>query len=67
MKDLGKTKFRLGLQIEHLQMGILVYQSGYVQKVLEKFNMDKAYPLKTPMIVRALKKDTEPFKPKQKG
>jgi hypothetical protein len=25
MKDLGKTKFYLGLQIEHLQTGILVH------------------------------------------
>ena len=41
MKDFGKTKFCLGLQIEHLQSGILVHQSIYVQKVLEKFNMDK--------------------------
>jgi hypothetical protein len=30
MKDLGKIKFYLGLQIEHLQMCILVYQSTYV-------------------------------------
>jgi hypothetical protein len=42
MKDLGKTKFCLGLQLEHLQTGILVHQSAYVQKILEKFNMDKA-------------------------
>jgi hypothetical protein len=25
MKDLGRTKFCLGLQLEHLQMGILVH------------------------------------------
>jgi hypothetical protein len=30
MKDLGKTKFFLGLQIEHLQTSILIYQSAYV-------------------------------------
>jgi hypothetical protein len=30
IKDLGKIKFYLGLQIEHLQMCILVYQSTYV-------------------------------------
>jgi hypothetical protein len=42
MKDLGKTKFCLGLQIEHLQTDILVHQSVYIQKVLENFNMDKA-------------------------
>jgi hypothetical protein len=50
-KDLGKTKFCLGLQIEHLQTGILVRQSAYVKKVLEKFNMNKAYLQRTHMIV----------------
>jgi hypothetical protein len=30
VKDLGRTKFCLGLQLEHLQMGILVHQSAYV-------------------------------------
>jgi hypothetical protein len=44
MKDLGKTKFFLGLQIEHLHSGILVHQFVYVQELLEKFNMDKEYP-----------------------
>jgi hypothetical protein len=67
MKDLCKTKFCLGLQLEHLPMGILVHQSAYVQKVLEKFNMDKVYPSKTPIIVRALEKDTCPFQPRQEG
>jgi hypothetical protein len=31
MKDLGKTKFCLGLQLEHLPCGIFVYQEAYVQ------------------------------------
>ena len=34
MKDLGKTKFCLGLQIEHLKSGIFVHQSNYTEKVL---------------------------------
>ena len=42
MKDLGKTKFCIGLQIEHLHSGILVHQSAYIQKILEKFNIDKS-------------------------
>jgi hypothetical protein len=67
MKDLGKTKFCLCLQIKHLQMCILVHQSTYVKKVLKKFNMDKAYPQRTPMIVHALEKDKYPFRPKQEG
>jgi hypothetical protein len=66
MKDLGKTKFYLGLQIEHLQTDILVHQFTYVQKVLKKFNMEKTYPLRTPMVVRALEKDTDLFRSRQK-
>ena len=67
MKDLGTTKFCLGLQLEHLSIGILVHQSAYVQRILEKFNMDKAYPSKTPMVVRALEMDKDPFRPQQEG
>jgi len=54
MKDLGRTKFCLGLQIEHLPGGIFVHQSTYTKKVLERFNMSKAHPVKTPMVVRSL-------------
>jgi hypothetical protein len=67
MKDLGKIKFCLCLQLEHLPTDILVHQSTYVQKVLEKFNMDKAYPSKTPMVVRVLEKDIDPFQPHREG
>jgi hypothetical protein len=62
MKNLGRTKFCLELQLEHLHTGILVHLSIYVQKILEKFNMDKAYPATTPMIVHALENDKYPFK-----
>jgi hypothetical protein len=48
-------------------MGILLYQSAYVQKVLERFNMDKAYLFKTYMVIRALEKDIDPFRPCQEG
>ena len=34
MKDLGKTRYCLGLEIEHCSDGILVHQSNYTQKVL---------------------------------
>jgi hypothetical protein len=44
-------------------MCILVHQSTYVQKILENFNMDKAYSTKTPRVIRALEKDTDPFWP----
>jgi hypothetical protein len=64
MKDLGETKFCLGLQIEHLPEGIFVCQSTYCKKVLERFNMIKAHPLKTPMVVRSLEMETDPFRPK---
>ena len=34
MKDLGQTKFCLGLQLEHFHSGIFIYQAAYVQKIL---------------------------------
>ena len=67
MKDLGQTKISLGLQLEHLPTGILVHQSAYNQKVLEKFNMDKSYPSKTPMVVRSLEMKTDKFRPQDDG
>jgi hypothetical protein len=65
MKDLGRTQFYLGLQLEHLHTSILIHESTYVQKILEKFNMDKVYSATTPMIVRALEKDKDPFKSRE--
>jgi hypothetical protein len=67
MKDLGKTKFFLGLHLEHLPTGILIHQSAYAQKVLSNFNVDKAYPSKTPMIVRTLERGKDPFRPRDEG
>ena len=52
IKDLGKNKYCLGLQIEHLQSRIFVHQSTYTKRVLKCFNMDKANHLSTPMVVR---------------
>jgi hypothetical protein len=67
MKDLGKTKFCLGLQLEHLTSGILVHQTAYIQKILEKFNMDKSYPSKTLMVVRSLDVEKDQFRPRDNG
>ena len=63
MKDLGKTKYCIGLQIEHFQSGILLHQSNYTEKVLKRFKMDKANPLSTPMVVRSLNVEKDPFRP----
>ena len=63
MKDLGKTKYCLGLQIEHTQSGIFVHQSTYTEKVLKQFAIEKANHLSTPMVVRTLNVENDPFRP----
>nr|GEX99301.1 retrovirus-related Pol polyprotein from transposon TNT 1-94 [Tanacetum cinerariifolium] len=63
MKDLGKTKYCLGLQIEYIPNGILVHQSNYTETVLKRFNMDKAKSLSTPMVGRSLNVNNDPFRP----
>ncbi|KAG7568080.1 GAG-pre-integrase domain [Arabidopsis thaliana x Arabidopsis arenosa] len=65
MKDLGKTKFCLGLQLEYVKGGILVHQAAYTEKVLKRFNMDQAHPLTSPMVVRSLGLDSDPLGPKK--
>ena len=67
MKDLGKTKFCIGLQIEHFPNGVLVHQSTYIKKILKRFNMDKVHPLSSPMVVRSLDVKKDPFRPCEKG
>ena len=67
MKDLGKTKYCLGLQIKHKSNGILIHKSTYVEKVLKQFNMDKAHPLSSPMIVRFLDAKKDHFRPKEEN
>ncbi|KAL0307775.1 UNVERIFIED_CONTAM: Retrovirus-related Pol polyprotein from transposon TNT 1-94 [Sesamum angustifolium] len=65
MKDLGRTKYCLGLQVEHLKNGILVHQETYIAKVLKRFYMDKSHPLSTPMVVRSLDVKKDPFRPRE--
>ena len=67
MKDLGQTKFCLGLQIEHLKDGILLHQSTYTQKVLRQFNMDSCHPLSTLMVARSLNVTKDSFRPLEEG
>ena len=61
MKDLGRTKLCLNLQIEHLTNSIFVHQSAYIEKVLKRFCMDETHPLSTLMVVRSLDVNKDPF------
>ncbi|KAM1022199.1 hypothetical protein ACFX2A_044253 [Malus domestica] len=65
MKDLGKTRYCLGLKIEHCSDGILVHQSNYTQKVLRHFNKDKAKSSSTLMVIRSLDAKQDLFHPKE--
>ena len=62
---LGKTNFCLSLELEYKANGILVHQSAYTERVLKGFNMDKAHPLSTPIVVRSLESQKDPFWPKE--
>ena len=61
LKDLGKIKFCLELQIEYLRGEMLVHQSNYTEKVLKRFYMDNAHLLSSLMKVRTLKLKDDPF------
>ncbi|KAL0291394.1 UNVERIFIED_CONTAM: Retrovirus-related Pol polyprotein from transposon TNT 1-94 [Sesamum calycinum] len=63
MKDLGTTKYCLDLQFEHTKGGIFIHQTNYIEKVLKHFHMNNAHPLSTPMVVRSLDVNKDPFCP----
>ena len=65
MKDLGKTRYCLGLQIEQCSNGILIHQSTYIEKVLKRFYMDKSHFLNFPMVVPSCKVNKDPFHPEK--
>ena len=67
MKGLGKTKYCLGLQIEHCSDGVLIHQSTYIEKVLKRFHMDKSHPLSSPMVVSSLELTKDPFRPREEN
>ena len=67
MKDLGKTSYCLGLQIEYCLNDVLIQQSSYTEKVLKCFYMDKSHPLSSPMVVRSLEVTKYPFRPKEEN
>ena len=46
---------------------MVVHQSTYIKKILKRFNMDKAHPLNSPMVVRSLDVEKDPFRPYKKG
>ena len=50
----------------YVNNGILVHQLAHTEKILKKFNMDQAHPLSSPMVVRSLDPETDPFGPKKK-
>jgi hypothetical protein len=49
MSMIGELSFFLGLQIKQLKYGIFVSQSKYLKDMLNKFGLENAKPIKTPM------------------
>ena len=67
MKDLGKTRYCIGLQIEYCLNGVLIHQSLYTEKVLKRFYMDKSHPLSSSMVVKSLEVTKDSFRPKKEN
>ena len=58
LKDLGRLKFFLGLQIEYKAIGFFGHQRKYATDLLSKFNMSSCKPCSTPFIsLSRLRKD----------
>jgi len=49
MKELGQLKHFLGIEVDHTQEGIFLYQQKYSKDLLKKFGMLKCKPISVPM------------------
>jgi hypothetical protein len=49
MSMMGELKYFLGFQIKQLKDGKFISQTKYTNDMLNKFNMNNAKPIKTPM------------------
>ena len=56
IKDLGKTRFYLGFELEHRACGILIHRFAYIQKMVRRLNLDEMQLISTPVIGRSLDK-----------
>ena len=52
--------------IEHFLTRVSVHQSTYIKKTLKCFNIDKAYPLSSQMVVQPLDMKNDSFCPREK-
>jgi O-glycosyl hydrolase len=49
MSMMGVLTFFLGIQIKQVKEATFISQTKYTRDILNKFGMDKAKPIKTPM------------------
>ena len=64
MSDMGMLHFYLGVQFVQNKHGIVMSESKYVQKLLERLKMKDCKPIRTPMEPRlklSLYDSSEPF------
>ncbi|KAL5548995.1 hypothetical protein UlMin_004226 [Ulmus minor] len=50
LKNLGQLSYFLGIEVKVVNEGLQLSQKRYIEDVLQKFKMDNAKPLPTPMI-----------------
>lgn len=67
IKDLGKAKYCLGIEIAYTHEGVAISQEKYINAVLQKFGMENCNPVSTPMdkdVNLKVVKETEDKNPK---
>jgi len=65
-KILVRQNFVLAFKLNIWKKKIFIHQSTYTEKVLKWFYMDKSQSLSTPMVVRSLYINKDPFRPQEK-
>lgn len=59
INDLGKLHYFLGIGIKQTENGMLLNQTNYIRKLLDRFDMTECKPVKTPMECKPIEEDSE--------
>ena len=57
IKDLGKLKYFLGLEVQHVQGGLILFQSKYTKDLLTWIELSNSSHFITPMEIKAQQTD----------
>lgn len=67
MKDMGESRYIVGLELDYNSQGIILHQQGYIAQALKKFGQEQAKTPTTPLEIRSIEPNQDIYGPRREG